>query len=352
MFSKIKNSMPQLSTEIGIDLGTANTVIYTSFNNSISLNQPSVVALIESEGKKIPYSFGNEAKKMIGKTPVKIEIVKPLKDGVISDFNAATEMIKKFIKESISGKTFVFGPQIIICVPTGSTPVERRAIQESAENIGAKEVWLIEETVAAAIGSDLPILETVGSMVVGLGGGTLEVGVLSLGNLVKGTSLRLAGDKNDEAILHYIKDNFNLLIGLNTAEEIKIKIGCACAPFDNSNGLSMQISGRNLNNGIPTKMTIFERQIAEALNDNINKIIDTIKKVLEEVPPELSADIQERGIYLSGGGALLKNLDYVISKVTGIPVYVAQDPLLTVVNGIKKVFNNFELYYNVLFKQN
>jgi rod shape-determining protein MreB len=339
-----------VAKNIGIDLGTANTVICTA-DDGIILNEPSVVTLIDKNGYKEPYAFGKNAKVMIGKVPLKIDVIRPMKDGVISDFRVAEGMIRYFI-ESINVSKSWFGPMIIVCVPYGSTPVERRAIQEATEETGARSVFLIEEPVAASIGADLPILEPVASVIVDIGGGTTEVGVLSLGGLVFAKSIKSAGDKFDEAIISYIRKKFGLLIGENSAEKAKIDIGAACIPLDGSDGLSMKVRGRDLSSGIPREVNITEREIAEALNEPIDKIIDAIRTALESIPPELASDISERGIKLSGGGALLRNLDYVIKENTGLPVYVSEDPLLCVITGIRKVLANMEIFSRVLFRQN
>lgn len=338
-----------MSKDIGIDLGTANTVV-CSTDAGIILNEPSVVALLDEDGKKTPYAFGKEAKMMLGRTPAKIEAIRPMKDGVIADFRVAGDMIKYFIHSVNSSKSW-FGPLIIVCVPSGSTPVERKAIQEAAESSGAREVFLIEEPMASAIGANLPVLEPTGSIVVDIGGGTSEIGVLSLGGIVYGRSLRVAGDKLDEAIINYMRKNFNLLIGETTAEKIKMTIGAACYPLDGTEGAVMEVRGRDLNNGVPKEMILTEKQIAESVSEPISQIVEAVKVALECVPPELSSDIVERGIVLTGGGALLKNLDYVISKTTGLSVFVAEDPLLCVVNGIRKVLSNMKTFRGVLFKQ-
>ncbi len=335
--------------DIGIDLGTANIII-CSTGDGVILNEPSVVALLDEDGKKTPYAFGKEAKLMLGRTPAKIDAIRPMKDGVIADFRVAGDMIKHFISVVNNSRSW-FGPIIIVCVPSGSTPVERKAIQEAAESSGAREVFLIEEPMASAIGANLPVLEPTGSIIVDIGGGTSEIGVISLGGLVYGRSLRVAGDKLDEAIINYMRRNFNLLIGETTAENIKMTIGAACPPLDGGEGASMKVRGRNLNNGIPKEMILTEKQIAEGIAEPISQILDAIRVALECVPPELSSDMVERGIVLSGGGALLKNLDYVISEETGLPVTVAEDPLLCVVNGIKRVLTNTKIFRGVLFKQ-
>jgi len=338
-----------MSKDIAIDLGTANTLVYEK-NNGIVLNEPSVVALIEDAGKTIPCAFGKDAKMMLGRTPSKIEAIRPMKDGVIADFRVAGEMIKYFIKEVSQAKSW-FGPLIIICVPSGSTPVERKAIQDSAESAGAREVFLIEEPMAAAIGANLPVTEPTGSMIVDIGGGTTEVGVLSLGGIVYSRSVRVGGDKMDEAIISYIRRHHNLLIGESTAEKIKKTIGVACMPEDGSEGNTMVVKGRDLTNGVPRELVLSEKQIAESLQEPVDHIVEAVKVALEATPPELSSDIVERGIVLSGGGSLLKNLDSVIKKVTGLPVYVADDALLCVVNGTGKVLENFKMFRATLFKQ-
>lgn len=339
-----------MSKDFGIDLGTANTVI-CSGNSQIILNEPSVVALLEEDGKKVPYAFGKEAKLMLGRTPAKIDTIRPMRDGVIADFRVAGDMIKYFIQSAHNDKSW-FGPLIIVCVPYGSTPVERKAIQEAAESSGAREVYLIEEPMAASIGANLPVLEPTGSIVVDIGGGTTEIGVISLGGVIYGKSLRVAGDKMDEAIINYVRRKFNLLIGETTAERIKMTVGAACAPLDGSDGSVMEVRGRDLGNGVPKEIILTEKQISESLAEPVERIVEAVKVALECVPPELSSDIVERGIVLSGGGALLKNLDYMINRATGLPVFVAEEALLCVVNGIGKVLNNMKTFKSVLFKQN
>jgi rod shape-determining protein MreB len=339
-----------MSKDIAIDLGTANILVYSK-GSGIVLNEPSVVALINENGKKVPYAFGKEAKMMLGKTPSNIETIRPMKDGVIADFEVAGEMIKYFIR-TINKNHSWFGPLIVICVPSGSTPVERKAIQEAAESAGAREVYLIEEPMAAAIGADLPVLDPVGSIIVDIGGGTAEIGIISLGGIVYGKSVRIGGDRMDESIISYVRKHHNLLIGETTAEKIKIAIGAACFPEDGSSGASMEVRGRDLSNGVPKEIVLCERQIAESLVEPIGQVIDAIKIALESAPPELSADIVENGILLSGGGSLVKNLDLAIKKATGLPVFKAENPLLCVINGIGKVISNFKHLKGVLFKQN
>ncbi|MDA0902342.1 MAG: rod shape-determining protein [Proteobacteria bacterium] len=345
MFGKI---FTFASKDIAIDLGTANTLVYAR-NQGVVLNEPSVVAIINENGKNTPCAFGNTAKMMLGRTPAKIEAIRPLRDGVIADFKVAAEMIKHFIREVNQTRSWL-GPLIIVCVPSGSTPVERRAIQDAAEGAGANEVYLIEEPMAAAIGANLPVTEPTGSMIVDIGGGTTEVGILSLGGIVYARSVRVGGDKMDEAIISYIRRYHNLLIGESTAERIKKEIGAACPP-DDGEGRTMEVKGRDLANGIPKEMVLSERQIAESLMEPVDQIVDAIKVALECTPPELSSDIVEKGIIISGGGALLKNLDHVIRQTTGLPVFAAEDPLLCVVNGCGKVLENIKMFKAVLFRQ-
>ena len=336
--------------DIGIDLGTANILVYSK-GEGIKLNEPSVVALINNNGRRVPYAYGKEAKMMLGRTPAIIEAIRPMKDGVIADFKVAGEIIKHFIN-SINKKKSWFGPLIIICVPSGSTPVERKAIQEAAESAGAREVYLVEEPMAAAIGSNLPVNEPIGSMIVDIGGGTAEIGILSLGGIVYGRSVRIGGDKMDEAIISYIRKNNNLLIGETSAEKIKMSIGVALPPEDGRDGEIVEVKGRDLTTGVPREVTLSEKQIAESLAEPVQQIVDALKTALESAPPELSSDIIESGIVLSGGGALLKNLDVVIRQATGLPVYVAEEPLLCVINGIGKILNDLKTYKGCLFKQN
>lgn len=336
------------SKNIAIDLGTANTLVYV-MGQGVVLNEPSVVAVLTENGKLSPCAFGNTAKMMLGRTPAKIEAIRPLKDGVIADFKVAAEMIKHFIREVNQVRSWL-GPLVIICVPSGSTPVERRAIQDAAEGAGANEVYLIEEPMAAAIGANLPVTEPTGSMIVDIGGGTTEVGILSLGGIVYSRSVRVGGDKIDDAIISYIRRYHNLLIGEATAEKIKKTIGAACAP-EEGDGATIEVKGRDLTTGIPKEMILTERQISESLSEPVDQIIEAIKVALESTPPELSSDIVERGIILSGGGAMLKGLDKVIRKATGLPVFIAEDPLLCVVNGCGKVLEDIKTFRATLFRQ-
>ncbi len=319
--------------DMAIDLGTANTLVYVK-GEGVVLNEPSVVAKIEENGKTKVLAVGNEAKQMLGRTPGKIEAIRPMKDGVIADFEVAEQMIKHFIQKVHKGRT-ISNPQIIVCVPSGATNVERRAIRESADAAGARRVFIIEEPVAAAIGAGLPVAEPTGSMIVDIGGGTTEVAVLSLGGVVLTTSVKTAGDKFDEAITEYMRSTHKLAIGEATAERIKIEIGSACPP-DDGDGKSMHVKGRDLITGLPKELNISERQTAEALAEPVAQIIDTIKRALEKTPAELSADIVERGIMLAGGGSLLGNLDKVLRRATSLPVSIAEDPLLCVVMGTGK----------------
>ncbi len=336
-----------LSSDMAIDLGTANTLVYVK-GRGVVLNEPSVVAMVRSNGTFKPYAFGHEAKVMLGRTPADIMAIRPLKDGVIADFKGSEEMIKHFIRTVHNRRTFT-GPLIVVCVPSGSTPVERRAIQEAAESAGAREVFLIEEPMAAAIGAGLPVTEPTGSLIVDIGGGTTEVGVLSLGGIVYARSVRVGGDKMDEAIISYIRRSHNLLIGESTAEKIKKEIGSASIP--NGKGRTMEIRGRDLLNGLPKEIMLTEYQIAESLADPVNQIIDAVRIALECTPPELSSDIADKGIVLTGGGALLNNLDKVLSEATQLPVVIAEEALSCVALGCGAVLDNMSKFKHVLFKQ-
>ena len=342
MFSKLTGF---LSADMAIDLGTANTLVYVE-GQGIVLNEPSVVAIASWKGKKQVLAVGEEAKLMLGRTPGNIEAIRPLRDGVIADFEIAEEMIKHFIRKVHNRRSFA-SPQVIVCVPSGSTAVERRAIQESAESAGARRVFLIEEPMAAAIGAGLPVTEPTGSMVVDIGGGTTEVAVLSLGGIVYSRSGRVGGDKMDESIIAYVRRNHNLLLGESSAERIKQNIGTACPPED-GNGQSLDIKGRDLMNGVPKEIVVTQRQIAESLAEPVGAIIDAVKVALENTAPELAADIVDKGIVLTGGGALLGNLDYVLRHATGLPVSIADDPLSCVVMGTGRCLEEMKTLKHVL----
>ena len=343
MFKKILNLFS--ADDIAIDLGTANTLVYVK-GKGIVLNEPSVVAKLHDSGQMV---FGYEAKLMLGKTPAKIDARRPLKDGVIADFKFTEEMIKHFIN-TVNNHRRLRSPMVIICVPSGSTPVDRRAIQEAAENAGGNPVYLIEEPMAAAIGADLPVTEATGSMVIDIGGGTTEIAVVSLGGIVYSRSIRVGGDKMDEAIISYVRRNHNLLVGETTAERIKKTIGVAYTPEDGK-GKVMEIKGRDLVNGVPKEITLSEYHIAEALVEPISQIVDAAKDALESTPPELSSDIADQGIVLTGGGSQLKNLDLVLRKAVNLPVFVAENALSCVVVGTGKVLENHDKYKHVLFRQ-
>jgi rod shape-determining protein MreB len=320
------------SNDLAIDLGTANTLIYVR-GKGVVLDEPSVVAIRIEGGpnaKKTIQAVGKEAKTMIGRNPKEISVIRPLKDGVIADFTVTEQMLKQFIKMVHPRSILKPSPRIIICVPCGSTQVERRAIRESALGAGASEVYLIEEPMAAAIGAGLPVSEASGSMVVDIGGGTTEVGVISLGGMVYKGSVRVGGDKFDEAIISYIRRNYGMLIGEPTAEMIKKNIGSA---FPGSEVKEIEVKGRNLSEGVPRSFTISSNEILEALTDPLNNIVSAVKNALESTPPELGADIAERGMMLTGGGALLRDLDRLLAEETGLPVLVAEDPLTCVVRG-------------------
>ncbi|MFA7638691.1 MAG: rod shape-determining protein [Parvibaculum sp.] len=333
------------SADMAIDLGTANTLVYVK-GRGIVLNEPSVVAIIEKGGKKQVLAVGEEAKMMLGRTPGNIQAIRPMRDGVIADFEIAEEMIKHFIRKVHNRRSFA-NPQIIVCVPSGSTAVERRAIQESALSAGARRVYLIEEPMAAAIGAGLPVTEPTGSMVVDIGGGTTEVAVLSLGGIVYARSVRVGGDKMDEAIIAYIRRHHNLLVGEASAERIKKEVGSAAIPAD-GDGMTIEIKGRDLMNGVPKEIAIGQKQIAESLAEPVGAIVEAVKVALEATPPELAADIVDKGIVLTGGGALLANLDQVLRDETGLPVSIADDALSCVALGTGKALEHIRTMKHVL----
>lgn len=346
MFARLKG---MLSADMAIDLGTANTLVYVK-NRGIVLNEPSVVAIAVHKGKKTVLAVGEEAKLMVGRTPGNIQAIRPLRDGVIADFEVAEEMIKHFIRKVHNRRTFT-APQIVVCVPSGSTAVERRAIQEAAESAGGRRVFLIEEPMAAAIGAGMPVTDPTGSMVVDIGGGTTEVAVLSLGGIVYAGSVRVGGDKMDDSIINYIRRNHNLLIGEATAEKIKHDIGAAAImPGDDAN-VSISIKGRSLLDGIPKEMVIQQKQIVESLNEVVATIAEGVKTALENTAPELAADIVDRGIVMTGGGSLLKNLDRVLARATGVPVFLADNPLNCVVLGTGRALEEMKALKSVLVQE-
>ncbi|MDR2195876.1 MAG: rod shape-determining protein [Gallionellaceae bacterium] len=326
------------SNDLAIDLGTANTLIW-SRGQGIVLDEPSVVAIRQEGGpnsKKVILQVGQGAKQMLGKTPGNITAIRPMKDGVIADFNVTEQMLKQFIRSVHKSSIFSPSPRIVICVPCGSTQVERRAIRESAQNAGARRVELIEEPMAAALGAGLPIEDATGSLVVDIGGGTTEVGVVALGGPVYSGSVRVGGDKFDEAIINYIRRNYGMLIGETTAEQIKKRIGSA---FPGSEVLEMEVKGRNLAEGVPRSFTVSSNEVLEALADPLNSIVSAVKTALEQTPPELGADIVSKGMVLTGGGALLRDIDRLLIEETGLPVLIAEDPLTCVVRGSGKALD-------------
>ncbi|WP_291367292.1 rod shape-determining protein [Acetobacter sp. UBA5411] len=344
MFARLLGLM---SADMAIDLGTANTLVYVK-GRGIALNEPSVVAIADSRGKKQVLAVGEEAKQMVGRTPGNIMAIRPMRDGVIADFEVAEEMIKHFIRR-VHNRSIFASPQVIVCVPSGSTAVERRAIQESAESAGARRVFLIEEPMAAAIGAGLPVTEPSGSMIVDIGGGTTEVAVISLGGIVYARSVRVGGDKMDEAIISYIRRMHNLLIGESSAERIKMSIGSAMMPDDpNDPGPLQNVKGRDLITGAPREVIVSQAQIADSLAEPITQIIEAVKLTLENTPPELAADIVDKGIVLTGGGALLYRLDEVLRLATGLPVTVGEDPLSCVALGTGRALEEMKRLRNVL----
>ena len=334
------------STDLAIDLGTANTLICTR-DKGIVLDEPSVVAIRHEggpNGRKVIQAVGRDAKAMLGKVPGNIDAIRPMKDGVIADFVVTEQMIKQFIKMVHPRSVLRPSPRIIVCVPCGSTQVEKRAIRDAALGAGASDVFLIEEPMAAAIGAGLPVSEASGSMVVDIGGGTTEVGVISLGGMVYKGSVRVGGDRFDDAIINYIRRNYGMLIGEQTAEAIKKEIGSA---FPGSEVKEMEVKGRNLSEGVPRSFTISSNEILEALTEPLNSIVSEVKKALEETPPELGADIAERGMMLTGGGALLRDLERLLAEETGLPVLVAEEPLTCVVRGCGLALERMERLGNI-----
>jgi len=343
MFSPFDALFGWLSNDLAIDLGTANTLVFVK-GKGIVLREPSVVAIRKDARSNRVLAVGKEAKMMLGRTPGNIIAVRPIKDGVIADFEVTEAMLRYFINKVHNRRTLVH-PRIIISVPSGITQVEKRAVKESAESAGAREVYLIEEPMAAAIGAGLPITEPTASMVVDIGGGTTEIAVISLAGIVYSSSLRVAGDKMDEAILHYIKRKHNLAIGEHTAEVIKTTIADVMPepPYE-----TMQVKGRDLVSGVPKTLTITSEEICTAITEQVDAIIEAVKMALELTPPELSADIIDQGIVLTGGGALLRNLDKRLSEETGLPIIIAEDPLSSVVLGSGKALEHIELLREVM----
>lgn len=344
MFKKLRGVF---SNDLSIDLGTANTLIYVK-DEGIVLNEPSVVAIRQerSGGPKSVAAVGTAAKQMLGRTPGNIRAIRPMKDGVIADFFVTEKMLQHFIKTVHDSRYFKPSPRVLVCVPCGSTQVERRAIRESALGAGAREVYLIDEPMAAAIGSGLPVSEATGSMVVDIGGGTTEVAIISLNGVVYSASVRIGGDKFDEAIISYVRRNFGSLIGDATAERIKHEIGSA---FPSDEVKEVEVRGRNLAEGVPRSFTLSNSEILEALQEPLSGIVSAVMVALEQSPPELASDIAERGMVLTGGGALLKDLDRLLMEETGIPVIIADDPLTCVARGGGKALEMIDMHGGDLF---
>ncbi len=336
------------SQDIAIDLGTANTLIYVR-GQGIVLDEPSVVAVYKEGRHERPkvLAVGGDAKRMVGRTPESIQAVRPLKDGVIADFVVTEEMLKQFIRK-VHNRSWGIAPRIVVCVPYGSTPVERRAIRDSAYSAGAREVYLIEEPMAAAIGAGLPVTEASGSMVVDIGGGTTEIAVISYGGIVKSISVRVGGDKMDEAIVNHLRRKYSLYVGDATAERIKMELGCA---FPQPERRTMEVKGRDLINGVPKSLVLDDAEVLEAMTEPVNAIVEGVKNCLSDTPPEMAADIADKGIMLTGGGALLRGLDELIREETGLPVTVAEEPLLCVVLGSGRVLEELDKLKGVLSEE-
>jgi len=333
------------SKDLGIDLGTANTLVHMK-GKGIVVNEPSVVA-IDVE-KKVPLAVGDKAKEMIGRTPGNIVAIRPLKDGVISDFNVTQKMLKYFISRALGTESPFARPRVVICVPSGVTPVEERAVKDAALSVGAKSPIIMEEPMAAAIGAGLPVSEPTGNMIVDIGGGTTEVAVISLGGIVTSRSIRVAGDEMDDAIVAHIKRNYNLMVGYRTAEDIKMEIGYA---YQAEKGKTYQVRGRDLLTGLPKTVEVTAEEIQEALLEPVMAIVEAVKSCLEKTPPELAADIMDRGIMMAGGGSLLRNLDKLIADETGMPVHLAEDPLSCVALGTGKVLENADILRKIIALQ-
>ena len=332
------------SKDMGIDLGTANSLVYVK-GKGIVLREPSVVAIQRDTGQIL--AVGDEAKQMIGRTPGNIVAIRPMKDGVIADFDVTQSMIKYFIKKALRNRTYLIRPRVVVSVPSGVTAVEERAVREAALQAGAREAYLIEEPMAAAIGAGLPVHEPTGNMIVDIGGGTTEVAVISLGGIVTSKSIRIAGDEMDDAIIYHVKKKYNLLIGERTAEQIKINIGTA---YELEEMEKEEIRGRDLLTGLPKTIQITSLEIYKALSEPVASICDAIKTTLEQTPPELAADIMDKGIVMAGGGSLLRGLDRLVSEQTGMPVHMADEPLLAVAYGSGRVLENINVLRRVLIQ--
>jgi rod shape-determining protein MreB len=332
------------STDLAIDLGTANTLVYVKGKGVVS-NEPSIVAVYrDPRGNQKILAIGEEAKKMLGRTPGNIIAIRPMKDGVIADFEVTEQMLRHFIFKAHNRRTFV-RPRVVVCVPSGITPVERRAVKESTQSAGAREVYLIEEPMAAAIGAGLPIMEATGNMILDIGGGTTEVAVISMGGIVTTNSIRVAGDKMDDAIIQYVKRRYNLFIGERTAEQVKITLGNAF-PAD-EDGATMEVKGRDVVSGIPKTLELTADEVKEALTEPLNSILDVVRITLERTPPELASDIVDKGIVMTGGGALLKNIDVLLRNAVNLPITIVDDPLSTVVMGSGKLLEDSDLLREV-----
>jgi rod shape-determining protein MreB len=332
------------ANEIAVDLGTANTLIYVK-GEGIVLNEPSVVAIEKASGKI--KGIGLEAKRMLGRTPDGILAVRPLKDGVIADFDVTEKMLRYFLKTIIDKHVFRLRPKVIVCVPSGITEVERRAVRDSAETAGAKQVDMVAEPMAAAIWVGLPVETPTGNMVIDIGGGTTEIAVIALSGIVSDTSIRVGGDELDQAIVQFMRKNYNLLVGEPTAEAIKIKIGSAAPTGDER---EMEVKGRDLVSGIPKTVRVHSSEIREAVQEPIQQIVDAVRRALEITPPELASDIVDRGIIMTGGGALIRGLDILLAQETGLPIHVDEDPLTCVVRGAGRILDDYEKYQSVLYR--
>ncbi len=342
MIKNLEQFKRYVSNDIGIDLGTANTLVYLS-GKGIVLNEPSVVAINQKTGQVV--AVGKDAKQMLGRTPQHIVAVRPLVDGVISDFEVTEEMITYLLNKAQKGNTKLLGPRVVVGVPSGITNVEIRAVRDATKNAGASEVHIVEEPMAAAIGIRLPVLEPTGNMIIDIGGGTTDIAVISLGGVVRSKNLRIAGDKLNSDIISYMRSEFKILIGEKTAEEIKISIG-AIIPGDDP--LETSVKGRDLITGLPREVIITDSDIREAISQSINTLVDGVKEVLETTPPEVLADIMQRGIFLAGGGALINGLSEIISEYTKMPVHIAPDPLTAVCRGTGVILENIDLYKDIL----